>query len=145
MPGVFNLSSEESERKTGSVSESELPAARPKRPRRRGPSNQIRAWTCKTVLQCEPFYDESTDVLAVEERTNLLQDHLRNRLNHNLPRPVLACAVLVDSSVYSGPQARFSIPCYVQTRNTIAIPLATEAFGRLCPADCAGTQSSTPT
>ena len=38
---------------------------------------------------------------------------------------MLACAALVDSSVYSGPPARLSISVtfYVQTKKTTAIPL----------------------
>ena len=125
MPGVFDLSSEESERETGSVSESELPAARPKRPRRKGPSNQYRAWSCKIVLDCDLFYDESTDVLTVDERTTVLKEHLRTRLHHDRPMSVLACAILVNSSDFFGPPARFFIPmtCYVQTRSITEIPL----------------------
>jgi hypothetical protein len=71
------------------------------------------------------FYNESCDGLIVEEKTNLLKEHLRTRLQHDLPRAVLACAVLVDSSAYRGPPARLSIPVifYVQTKTTTAIPL----------------------
>jgi hypothetical protein len=71
------------------------------------------------------FNAKSTNGLTVEEKTNLLKEHLRTRLNHDQPRAVLACAALVDSSVYSGPPARFSIPVifYVQTRSITAIPL----------------------
>jgi hypothetical protein len=55
----------------------------------------------------------------------LLKEHLLNCLQHDQPRAVLACAVLVDSRVYSGPPARVSIPVtfYVQTKKTTAIPL----------------------
>ena len=125
MPDVFDLSSDESAGETGSLSDPGLPAARPKRPRKRGPRNEYRAWICKSVLDCDLFYAESTNGLTVEEKTNLLKEHLRTRLNHDQPRAVLACAVLVDSSVYSGPPARFSIPVifYVQTRSITAIPL----------------------
>ena len=125
MSGVFDLSSEESAGETGSVSDIELPAGRPKRPRKRGPCKQYCAWTCKSVLECDLFHDESTDGLPVEEKTNLLKEHVRTRLHHDRPMSVLACAALVDSSIYSGPPARLSIPLafYVQTKNTTAIPL----------------------
>ena len=71
------------------------------------------------------FHDESTDGLTLEEKTHLLKEHLRTRLQHDLPRAVLACAPLVDSNVYSCPPARLSIPVtfYLQTKNTTAIPL----------------------
>jgi len=132
MPGVFDLSSDES---SSEAAEADLltdpreplpkPPKRPKSRLSRGPSNQYKAWICKTVLDCDLFYAESTNGLNVEEKTNLLKEHLRTRLNHDQPRAVLACAVLVDSSVYSGPSARFSIPVifYVQTRSITAIPL----------------------
>ena len=134
MPGVFDLSSDAS---SSEAAEADLltdpreplpkPPKRPKSRSRlsRGPSNQYKAWICKTVLDCDLFYAESTDRLTVEEKTNLLKEHLRTRLNHDQPRAVLACAVLVDSSVYSGPPARFSIPVifYVQSRSITAIPL----------------------
>jgi hypothetical protein len=125
MPGVFDLSSDESAGETGSVSDIELPAARPKRPKKRGPRNEYCAWNCKSVLECDLFHDESTDGLPVEEKTNLLQEHVRTRLHHDRPMSVLACAVLVDCSIYSGPPARLSIPLafYVQTRSITATPL----------------------
>ena len=93
--------------------------------KKRGPSNQYRAWILKHVLECDLLYAESTDRLTIEEKTNSLKEHLRTRLQLDQPRAVLACAALVDSSAYSGPQARFSIPVtfYVQTKKTTAIPL----------------------
>ena len=99
MPDAFDLSLDERACETGSLPG--LPAAWPKRPRKRGPRNEYRAWICKSVLDCDLFYAESTNGLTVEEKTNLLKEHLRTRLNHNQPRAVLACAVLVDSSAYS--------------------------------------------
>jgi hypothetical protein len=89
------------------------------------------------------FHDESTNGLTLEEKTNFLKEHLRTRLQHDLPRAVLACAALVDSNVYSGPPAKLSIPVtfYLQTKNTTAIPLETwicygsvwtHVPGRLC-------------
>ena len=125
MPDAFDFSSEESTDETGSLSDPKLPAARPKRTKKRGPSNQYRAWTLKHVLECDLLYAESTDRLTIEEKTNSLKEHLRTRLQLDQPRAVLACAALVDSSAYSGPQARFSIPVtfYVQTKKTTAIPL----------------------
>ena len=124
MPDVFDLSSDESAGETGLLSDPALPAARPKRPKR-GPRNEYRAWIFKTVVDCDLFLAESTVGLTVDGKTNLLKEHLRTRLNHDQPRAVLACAALVDSGVYSGPPARFSIPVtfYVQTRSTTAIPL----------------------
>jgi hypothetical protein len=113
MPDVFDFSSEEraeSADERGSLSDQTLPAARPKRPPKRGPSNQYTAWTFKHELECDLFYAESTNVLTIEEKTNLQKEHLRNRLQHDQPRAVLACAVLVDSRVYFGPPARVSIP-----------------------------------
>ncbi len=57
----------------------------------------------------------------------MLKEHLRNRLQHDQPRALLACVVLVDSRVYSacGPPARVFIPVtfYVQTKKTTVIPL----------------------
>ena len=105
-----------------------LPAARPKRTKKRGPSNQYRAWTLKHVLECDLLYAESTDRLIIEQKTNSLKEHLRNRLQLDQPRAVLACAVLVDSSAYSGLQTRFSIPVtfYVQTK--IETIMVTDCF-----------------
>jgi hypothetical protein len=127
MPNAFDFSSEESADDTGSLSKPKLPAARPKCPNKRGPSNQYCAWKCKaTVIDCNLFYNESCNGLIAEEKIILLKEHLWNRLQQDLPRAVLACAVLVDSSAYSDPPARLSIPVtfYVQTRNTTAIPLS---------------------
>jgi hypothetical protein len=59
------------------------------------------------------FYAESTNVLTVEEETDLLKEHPLNHLQHYQPRAVLAQAsvVLVDNKVFCGPQARgVSIP-----------------------------------
>jgi hypothetical protein len=87
---------------------------------------EYRVWICKIVFDCYLFYNESTDeLLIVDKKTNLLKEHLRTRLQHDLPRAVLACTVLVDSSANSYPPARLSIPVtfYVQTKNTTAIPL----------------------
>ena len=119
----FDYPSEESE--NGSVYDTEVPAARPKHRSTKAPRNQYRAWIFKTVVDCDLFLAESTDGLTVEGKTNLLKEHLRTRLNHDQPRAVLACAALVDSSVYSGPPARFSIPVifYIQTRSITATPL----------------------
>ncbi len=125
MRDVFDPSSDESASDTGALSDPELPTARPKRPSKRGRRKEYRAWICKTVFDCNFFYDDSTNGLIVEEKQKLLKEHLRTRLQHDLPRAVLACAVLVDSSAYSGPPARLSIPAtfYVQTKNTTVIPL----------------------
>jgi hypothetical protein len=125
MRDVFDPSSEDSASDTGALSDPALPAARPKRPRKRGTRKEYRAWTCKSKIDCDLFHDESTDGLTLEEKTNFLKEHLRTRLQHDLPRAVLACAALVDSNVYSGPPARLSIPVtfYLQTKNTTAIPL----------------------
>ena len=128
MPGEFDLSSDEGVSETGSVSEPEgpeLPAARPRRQKKRGPSNQHKAWIFKTLIACDIFALESTDVLTVEEKTKLFTEHVRTRLDHTRPLAVLACAILVDSSRYSGPPGTVIIPItgYVQTRNTTAIPL----------------------
>ena len=79
MPDVFDFSSDESAGEMGSLSDPELPTARPKRPSKRGPSNQYCAWKCKHVLHCDLFYDESTDGLTLEEKTNLLKEHLRTQ------------------------------------------------------------------
>jgi hypothetical protein len=98
----MKLQRHESASETDSLSVPRQPLTKPpKRPKSRGPSNQYKAWICKIVLDCDLFYDESTDRLLIEEKTNLLKEHLRTRLNHNQPRAVLACEVLVDSSAYS--------------------------------------------
>ena len=129
MSAVFDFSSEESTGETGTVSDSDLPAAasaaRPKRRVSKGPRNQYRAWICKILLESNLFYNESMDVATVEEKTNLLKELLRTRLHHDRPMSVLACAVLVNCSDYSVIPARLSIPIkfYVQTRSTTAIPL----------------------
>jgi hypothetical protein len=125
MRNVFDPSSDESTSDTGALSDPELPTARPKRPSKRGQRKEYRAWICKTVFDCDLFCNDSTDGLIVEEKTKLLKEHLRTRLQHDLPRAVLACAVLVDSSAYFCPPARLSIPVtfYVQTKNTTVIPL----------------------
>jgi hypothetical protein len=57
-------------------------------------------WIDKTACTSYLFYNESSDGLIVEEKTNLPQEHLMTCLQHDLPRAVLACAVLVDSSAY---------------------------------------------
>jgi hypothetical protein len=95
------------------------------RTNKRGPSNQYCTWKCKTVFDSELFYHESIDYVTVVEKTNVLKEHLRTRLQHDLPRAVLVCAVLVDSSAYTGPPAKLSVPItfYMQTKNTTAIPL----------------------
>jgi hypothetical protein len=154
MRDVFDTSSKDSASDTGALSDPALPAARPKCPSKRGTRKEYRAWTCKTKIDCDLFHDESTDGLTLEEKTYFLKEHLRTSLQHDLPRAMLACAALVDSNVYSGPPARLSIPItfylpkfrpkksqrFLWKRGT-----ATEAFGRMCPADCMGTPSSTPT
>jgi hypothetical protein len=61
MRDVFDPSSEESAGERGFLSDQELPAARPKRPSKRGPRNEYRAWICKIVLNSDLFYDVSTD------------------------------------------------------------------------------------
>ena len=118
MRDVFDPSSEDSASDTSALSDPILPAARPKRPRKRGPRKEYCAWKCTTKIDCDLFHDESTNGLTVEEKTNLLKEHLWTRLQHDLPRAVLACAALVDSNVYSGPPARLSIPVtfYLQTK-----------------------------
>jgi hypothetical protein len=130
MPDVFDFSSEESTDETGSLSDPKLSAARPKHTKKRGPSNQYHAWILKHVLECDLLYAESTDRITIEEKTNSLKEHLRNRLQLDQPRAVLACAALVDSSAYSGPQARFSIPVtfYVQTKNLKTTAISLEAW-----------------
>ena len=125
MPGIFDLSSDEGASETGSVSsvsEPELPAARPKRQIKRGPSNRNRAWIFKTQIACDLFALESTDVLTLEEKTRMFTEHLRTRLDHTRPPAVLACAVLLDSSRYCGPPETCSIPItgYVQSRSMTA-------------------------
>ena len=100
MPGEFDLSSDEGVSETGSVSEPEgpeLPAARPRRQRKRGPSIQHKAWIFKTLIACDIFALESTDVLTVEEKTKMYTEFLRTRLDHTRPLAVHACAILVDS------------------------------------------------
>ena len=122
MPGIFDLSSDEGASETGSVSEPELPAARPKRQKKKGPSNRNRAWIFKTQIACDLFALESTDVLTLEEKTRMFTEHLRTRLDHTRPPAVLACAVLLDSSRYCGPPGTCSIPItgYVQSRSMTA-------------------------
>ena len=88
MRDVFDPSSEDSASDTGALSDPALPAARPKRPSKRGTRKEYRAWTCKTKIDCDLFHDESTDGLTLEEKTNLLKQHLRTRLQHDLPRAV---------------------------------------------------------
>jgi hypothetical protein len=39
----------------------EMPAARPKRPSKRGPHNDDTVWICKPVLDCNLIYDDSTN------------------------------------------------------------------------------------
>jgi hypothetical protein len=95
---VFDPSSKESAGETGFLSNQELPAAPPKRPSKRGPHNEYRAWICKTVLDRYLFYDKSTDQLLIEEKTNSLKEHLLTLLQHDLSSAVLACKFLVDSS-----------------------------------------------
>ena len=60
MPGVFDLSSDESAGETGPVPKADLPAARAKRSKRtRRPRNEYRAWTFKPVLSWDLFALES--------------------------------------------------------------------------------------
>jgi hypothetical protein len=95
---VFDPSSKESAGETGFLSYQESSAAPPKRPSKRGPHNEHRAWICKTLLDRYLFYDKSTDQLLIEEKTNSQLEHLLTLLQHDLSRAVLACKVLVDSS-----------------------------------------------
>jgi hypothetical protein len=72
MPNVFNFSSEESSDEAGSLSansDPKLPAARPKRPTKSGPSIQYRAWALKHKLECDlSYHAESSNVLTIEEK-----------------------------------------------------------------------------
>ena len=99
--------------------------SKPKRERKRGPSNQFKAFRCDTSIQCDMFDAETAHERSVQARTELLEEHLRTRLSHNRPNAVKAFAALVDSSQYSGPPATYSVPItvYIQTRNTTSIPL----------------------
>ena len=128
MPDEFHYPSSEGE--TASVSESELPpdAARPKppdaavRPKRpRGPRNECKAWTFTSSMKCDRF----TPDLSVEAKAKLIQDHVRTRLNHHLPKVVRALAIHVNSSYFSGPPGAVNVPFtgYIQTKNTTAIRL----------------------
>ncbi len=81
MPDVFDFSSEDSADETGSLSDPKLPADRPKRTKKRGPSNQYRAWILKHVLECDLLHAESTDRFTIEEKTNSLKEHLRPSLS----------------------------------------------------------------
>jgi hypothetical protein len=107
-----------SEEDTNSVQAPEEP--KPKCQTQRGPGNQFNAFKCTTSIQCDMVNAES-----VQARIDLLEEHLRTRLNHTRPGAVKACAVLVNSSDFSGPPAKFSIPItvYIQTKNTTSIPL----------------------
>jgi len=107
-----------SEEDTNSVQAPEEP--KPKRQRQRGSGNQFNAFKCTTSIQCGMVNAES-----VQARIDLLEEHLRTRLNHTRPGAVKACAVLVNSSDFSGPPATFIVPVtvYIQTKNTTSIPL----------------------
>jgi len=109
-------SSEEED--TNSVQAPEEP--KPKRQRQRGSGNQFSAFKCATSIKCDMVNAES-----VQARTDLLEEHLRTRLNHTRPGAVKAFAVLVDSSYYSGPPATYIVPItvYIQTKHTTSIPL----------------------
>ena len=107
-----------SEEDTNSVQAPEEP--KPKRQRQRGSGNQFSAFKCATSIQCD-----MVDAESVQARTDLLEEHLRTRLNHTRPGAVKAFAVLVNSSDYSGPPATYIVPItvYIQTRHTTSIPL----------------------
>jgi hypothetical protein len=153
MPNLFDFSSAESSDETGSLSansDPKLPAARTKNPPKRDSSNQYRSWTLKHELEseCYLFYAKSTNVLTIEERTNLFKEHLQNLLQHDQPRAVLACAILqFTSALRQGfpSQSHFMFRPKKPLRFLWKRGSATEAFGRMCPADSAGTPSSTPT
>ncbi len=76
----------------------------PKRQKSRVTSNQYKAWTWETVFDCDLFYDESTNRLMIEAKTNFAEgtftDPPESRSNSGCAGPLLACAVLVDSSAY---------------------------------------------
>ena len=81
MRDVFDPSSEDSASDTGALSDPALPAAQPKRPSKRGPRTAARNTEhgfVKLYLIAYLFYAESTDGLTVEEKTNLLKEHLRS-------------------------------------------------------------------
>jgi hypothetical protein len=121
MPHEFDDVYPSSEEDTNSIQAPEVQAPeKPKRQRERGSGNQYRAFTCKTRIQCDMVNAES-----VQARIELLEEHLRTRLNHTRPAAVNACAVLVNSSDFSGPPATFFVPMtfYIQTKNTTSIPL----------------------
>jgi DNA-binding NtrC family response regulator len=59
----------------------------------------------QAIVDCTLIYAKSNDRLTVEGKTNLPKEHLRNSLQHDSTRAVLAFAVLIDSSAYSGPPA----------------------------------------
>ena len=73
MRDVFDPSSEDSASDTSALSDPILPAARPKRPRKRGPRKEYCAWKCTTKIDCYLFHDESTYGLTLEEKTNFLK------------------------------------------------------------------------
>ena len=77
MPGVFDLSSDESAGETGTVPKADLPAARPKRrPRTRRSRNEYKAWTCKPVLNWDLFAMES---LESETRSKAKGSHSKSK------------------------------------------------------------------
>ena len=118
MPHEFDDVYPSSEEDTTSIQAPEGP--KPKRQRKRGSGNQFKAFKCATSIQCD-----MVDAESVQARTDLLEEHLRTRLNHTRPGAVKAFAVLVDSSNYSGPPATYIVPItvYIQTKNTTSIPL----------------------
>jgi hypothetical protein len=125
MPHVFDDAYPSDSEEEDATLEPAVQGPKLKRQRKRGPGNQHRAFTCSTAIQCDMFDAESADRISVQARTEMLEEHLRTRLNHNRPDAVKAFAVVVDSSHYSGPPATYSVPItvYIQTKNTTSIPL----------------------
>ena len=151
MRDVFDPSSEDSASDTSALSDPILPAVRPKRPRKRGPRKEYCAWKCTTRIDCDLFHDKSTDGLTLEEKTNLLKNIYRtacSTINLGLCWRVqsLLIAEFIPALRQGFPsQSHFMFrpkktPRFLWKRGS-----ATEAFGYLCPADSAGTPSSTPT
>jgi hypothetical protein len=117
---------------------------------KKGPSNPKHAWILKHVLESDLFYAKSTNVLTVEEKTNLLNKKIHGTACNtiNLRLYWRARSLLITEFTLALKQGFPFQSHFVST--DICRPkkpkrflwkqrLATGAFGRLSPADCVGT------
>ena len=106
----------------------------------RGSGKQFKAFMCATSIQCD-----MVDAKSVQARTNLLEEHLRTRLNHTLPGAVkrlqsLSIAVITLALMQHFPSQSLSI-FRPKTRLRIPSTRGLDVNVNLCTGDCVATET----